>query len=238
MFSFVESSFDFSQFLFLFNGGFGLGGDYKFFCFNEKEQLQGLNDCFVGYIEKVYYLEQQNKEIEVEIQVLWQKQVLYVQLGDVYDQEICELCVIFELVNYEKVQVQLDLDYLEEDIYWFKECFEEEVWLCDDIEVVICVLCKDIEEVLLVKVELDKKVQLLQDEVVFLWSNYEEEVVDLLVQIQVLYIIVECKDYLKIDILMVLKEICLQFECYFDQNMYQVEEWFKCCYVKFIEVVE
>ncbi|XP_009705101.1 PREDICTED: neurofilament medium polypeptide-like, partial [Cariama cristata] len=34
---------------------------------NEKEQLQGLNDRFAGYIEKGHYLEQQNKEIEAAL---------------------------------------------------------------------------------------------------------------------------------------------------------------------------
>uniref|UniRef100_A0A8D1FYZ8 Neurofilament medium polypeptide n=1 Tax=Sus scrofa TaxID=9823 RepID=A0A8D1FYZ8_PIG len=238
MLSSAESSLDFSQSSSLLNGGSGPGGDYKLSRSNEKEQLQGLNDRFAGYIEKVHYLEQQNKEIEAEIQALRQKQASHAQLGDAYDQEIRELRATLELVNHEKAQVQLDSDHLEEDIHRLKERFEEEARLRDDTEAAIRALRKDIEEASLVKVELDKKVQSLQDEVAFLRSNHEEEVADLLAQIQASHITVERKDYLKTDISSALKEIRSQLECHSDQNMHQAEEWFKCRYAKLTEAAE
>ncbi|XP_011817993.1 PREDICTED: neurofilament medium polypeptide isoform X2 [Colobus angolensis palliatus] len=238
MLSSAESSLDFSQSSSLLNGGSGPGGDYKLSRSNEKEQLQGLNDRFAGYIEKVHYLEQQNKEIEAEIQALRQKQASHAQLGDAYDQEIRELRATLEMVNHEKAQVQLDSDHLEEDIHRLKERFEEEARLRDDTEAAIRALRKDIEEASLVKVELDKKVQSLQDEVAFLRSNHEEEVADLLAQIQASHITVERKDYLKTDISTALKEIRSQLECHSDQNMHQAEEWFKCRYAKLTEAAE
>lgn len=238
MLSSAESSLDFSQSSSLLNGGSGPGGDYKLSRSNEKEQLQGLNDRFAGYIEKVHYLEQQNKEIEAEIQALRQKQASHAQLGDAYDQEIRELRATLEMVNHEKAQVQLDSDHLEEDIHRLKERFEEEARLRDDTEAAIRALRKDIEESSLVKVELDKKVQSLQDEVAFLRSNHEEEVADLLAQIQASHITVERKDYLKTDISTALKEIRSQLECHSDQNMHQAEEWFKCRYAKLTEAAE
>uniref|UniRef100_F6UW09 Neurofilament medium polypeptide n=1 Tax=Callithrix jacchus TaxID=9483 RepID=F6UW09_CALJA len=238
MLSSAESSLDFSQSSSLLNGGSGPGGDYKLSRSNEKEQLQGLNDRFAGYIEKVHYLEQQNKEIEAEIQALRQKQASHAQLGDAYDQEIRELRATLEMVNHEKAQVQLDSDHLEEDIHRLKERFEEEARLRDDTEAAIRALRKDIEEASLVKVELDKKVQSLQDEVAFLRSNHEEEVADLLAQIQASHITVERKDYLKTDISSALKEIRSQLECHSDQNMHQAEEWFKCRYAKLTEAAE
>nr|XP_058927705.1 neurofilament medium polypeptide isoform X2 [Kogia breviceps] len=238
MLSSAESSLDFSQSSSLLNGGSGPGGDYKPSRSNEKEQLQGLNDRFAGYIEKVHYLEQQNKEIEAEIQALRQKRASHAQLGDAYDQEIRELRATLELVNHEKAQVQLDSDHLDEDIHRLKERFEEEARLRDDTEAAIRALRKDIEESSLVKVELDKKVQSLQDEVAFLRSNHEEEVADLLAQIQASHITVERKDYLKTDISSALKEIRSQLECHSDQNMHQAEEWFKCRYAKLTEAAE
>ncbi|KAF6306752.1 neurofilament medium [Rhinolophus ferrumequinum] len=238
MLSSAESSLDFSQSSSLLNGGSAPGGDYKLSRSNEKEQLQGLNDRFAGYIEKVHYLEQQNKEIEAEIQALRQKQASHAQLGDAYDQEIRELRATLEMVNHEKAQVQLDSDHLEEDIHRLKERFEEEARLRDDTEAAIRALRKDIEEASLVKVELDKKVQSLQDEVAFLRSNHEEEVADLLAQIQASHITVERKDYLKTDISSALKEIRSQLECHSDQNMHQAEEWFKCRYAKLTEAAE
>lgn len=214
-------------------------GDSKFSSrSNEKEQLQGLNDRFAGYIEKVHYLEQQNKEIENEIQALRQKQATHSQLGDVYDQEIRELRTLLEQVNHEKAQIQLDTDHIEEDIQRLKDRYEEEARLRDDTEATIRAMRKDIEEAAMIKVELDKKVQSLQDEVVFFRNNHEEEVGDLLAQIQASHITVERKDYLKTDITSALKEIRSQLECHTDKNMQQAEDWFKCRYTKLTEAAE
>uniref|UniRef100_K7FVM2 Neurofilament medium polypeptide n=1 Tax=Pelodiscus sinensis TaxID=13735 RepID=K7FVM2_PELSI len=218
----------------LLNGG----GDFKLSRSNEKEQLQGLNDRFAGYIEKVHGLEQQNKALEAEIAALRQKQAGRSQLGDAYEQELRELRGTLELVNHEKAQVQLDSEHVDEDIQRLKERFEEEARLHEETEATIRALRKDIEEASMVKVELDKKVQSLQDEVAFLRGNHEEEVAELLAQIQASHVTVERKDYLKTDLTAALKEIRSQLECHSDQNMHQAEEWFRCRYAKLTEAAE
>lgn len=229
----------------LFNGGggggFGAGGgtvELKLSRSNEKEQLQGLNDRFAGYIEKVHSLEQQNKELEVELAALRQKQVGRSQLGVALEQELRELRVALEQVNHEKAALQLDSEHLEEDIQRLKERFEDEARLRDDADAITRALRKDMDEASLVKVELDKKVQSLLDEVAFLRGNHDEDVADLLAQIQASHVSVERKDYLKTDLSSALKEIRSQLECHSDQNMLQAEEWFKCRYSKLTEAAE
>uniref|UniRef100_A0A4W3HZ39 IF rod domain-containing protein n=1 Tax=Callorhinchus milii TaxID=7868 RepID=A0A4W3HZ39_CALMI len=122
-----SDSLDFSQ-------SSALNGDYKITRSNEKEMLQGLNDRFAGYIDKVHSLEQQNKSLEGEIQAHRQRQVTRGQLGEVYDQELRELRSLIEQVNHEKAQFQLDSDHLEDDIQRLKERFEEEARLRDETE--------------------------------------------------------------------------------------------------------
>ncbi|XP_041089319.1 neurofilament medium polypeptide-like [Polyodon spathula] len=213
-----------------------LNGDYK--RSNEKEQLQGLNDRFAGYIDKVHYLEQQNKEIEAEIKALRQKQVTHSQLGNVYDQELGELRAVLEQVNHEKAQIQLDTDHIEEDIHRLKDRYEEEVRVREDTETTIRAMKKDVEDSALIKVELDKRAQSLQDEIAFLKNNHEEEVGDLLAQIQASQVTVERKDYLKTDITSALKEIRSQLEGHSSQNLQQAEDWFKCRYSKLTEAAD
>lgn len=227
----------------LFNGGGGGGGaggtvELKLSRSNEKEQLQGLNDRFAGYIEKVHSLEQQNKELEAELASLRQKQAGRSQLGVALEHELRELRVALEQVNHEKAALQLDSDHLEEDIQRLKERFEDEARLHEDADAITRALRKDMEEASMVKVELDKKVQSLLDEVAFLRGNHEEEVGDLLAQIQASHVSVERKDYLKTDLSAALKEIRSQLECHSDQNMVQAEEWFKCRYSKLTEAAE
>ncbi|XP_041066356.1 neurofilament, medium polypeptide a [Carcharodon carcharias] len=226
-----SDSLDFSQ-------SSALNGDYKVIRSNEKELLQGLNDRFAGYIDKVHYLEQHNKELEAEIQAHRQKQVSHGQLGDAYDQELRELRSLIEQVNHEKAQIQLDTDHLDEDIQRLKDRFEEEARLRDETEATIRGLKKEMDDAGLLKVEMEKKAQSLQDEVAFLRNNHEEEVTDLFAQIQASQITVERKDFLKTDLTSALKEIRSQLEGHSAKNLQQTEEWFKCRYAKLNEAAE
>ncbi|KAF7660365.1 hypothetical protein LDENG_00283200 [Lucifuga dentata] len=213
-----------------------MNGDYKR-C-NEKEQLQGLNDRFAGYIDKVHYLEQQNKQIEAEIQALRQKQVSRSQLGDLYDQELQELRSMLEQIHHDKVQIQLDTDHIDEDIQRFRERFDEEARIREETEAIIRVLKKDMTDSELVKSELDKKVQSLQDEIAFIRNNHEEEVSDLIAQIQESQVTVERKDFQKADITDALREIRSELQGHSNQNLQQVENWFMCRYSKLTEAAE
>uniref|UniRef100_A0A3Q3QQF5 Neurofilament medium polypeptide n=1 Tax=Monopterus albus TaxID=43700 RepID=A0A3Q3QQF5_MONAL len=213
-----------------------LNGDYK--RSNEKEQLQGLNDRFAVYIDKVHYLEQQNKQIEAEIQALRQKQVSRSQLGDLYDQELQELRSVLEQIHHDKAQIQLSTDHIEEDIQRLRDRFDEEARIREETEAIIRVLKKDTKDSELVKSELEKKVQSLQDEVAFIRNNHEEEVSDLIAQIQASQVTVERKELQKADITEALREIRCELEGHSNQNLQQVENWFMCRYAKLTEAAE
>uniref|UniRef100_A0A1A8SE60 Neurofilament medium polypeptide n=1 Tax=Nothobranchius rachovii TaxID=451742 RepID=A0A1A8SE60_9TELE len=213
-----------------------LNGDYK--RSNEKEQLQGLNDRFAVYIDKVHYLEQQNKQIEAEIQALRQKQVSRSQLDDLYDEELKELRSVLEQIHRDKAQIQLDTDHIEEDIQRLRDRFEEEARIREETEAIIRVLKKDTGDSELMKSELEKKVQSLQDEIAFIRNNHEEEVSDLIAQIQASQVTVERKDLQKADITEALREIRCELEGHSNQNLQQVENWFMCRYTKLTDAAE
>lgn len=211
-------------------------GDYK--RSNEKEQLQGLNDRFAGYIDKVHYLEQQNSQIEEEIQTLRQKQVSQSQLGDLYDQELQELRSMLEQIHHDKAQIQLDTDHVEDDIQRIRDRFDEEARIRDETEGIIRALRKDMTDSDLVKSELEKKVQSLHDEIAFIRNNHEEEVSDLFAQVQASQVTMERKDIQKTDITEALREIRTQLEGHSNQNLQQVEDWFMCRYSKLTDAAE
>uniref|UniRef100_A0A3Q2PDP1 Neurofilament medium chain a n=1 Tax=Fundulus heteroclitus TaxID=8078 RepID=A0A3Q2PDP1_FUNHE len=213
-----------------------LNGDYK--RSNEKEQLQGLNDRFAVYIDKVHYLEQQNQQIEAEIQALRQKQVSRTQLDDLYDQELKELRTVLEQIHRDKAQIQLDTEHIEEDIQRLRDRFEEEARIREETEAIIRVLKKDTGDSELMKSELEKKVQSLQDEIAFIRNNHEEEVSDLIAQIQASQVTMERKDLQKTDITEALREIRTELEGHSNQNLQQVESWFVCRYTKLTEAAE
>ncbi|KAK1883906.1 Neurofilament medium polypeptide [Dissostichus eleginoides] len=213
-----------------------MNGDFK--RSNEKEQLQGLNDRFVVYIDKVHYLEQQNKQIEDEIQALRQKQVSRSQLGDHYNQELQDLRSMLEQIHHDKTQFQLDTDHVEEDIQRLRDRYDEEARIREETEAIIRVLSKDMSESELVKSELDKKVQSLQDEIAFIRNNHEEELSELIAQIEESQVTVERKDLQKTDITEALREIRCELEGHSNQNLQQVENLFMCRYSKLTEAAD
>ncbi|KAG7265861.1 hypothetical protein CRUP_015559 [Coryphaenoides rupestris] len=109
----------------------------------EKEQLQGLNDRFAGYIDKVHCLEQQNQQIEAEIAALRQRQASRGQLGDAYDAELRELRATLEQLHRDKAQAQLDAEHLEEDARRLRERGDEEARVREETEAIVRVLQRD-----------------------------------------------------------------------------------------------
>uniref|UniRef100_A0A673LI63 Neurofilament, medium polypeptide b n=1 Tax=Sinocyclocheilus rhinocerous TaxID=307959 RepID=A0A673LI63_9TELE len=146
---------------------------------NEKEQLQGLNDRFASYIDKVRFLEEQNKQLEAEIQALKQQNFSQSLQSDAYDRELQDLRCALEQLHKEKAQMLLDMDHVDEDLQRFRERYEDEARLREHTEAAIRGMKKNKDDSLLMKQELERKVQALVNEMDFLRQNHEEEITSL-----------------------------------------------------------
>ncbi|XP_030637569.1 neurofilament medium chain b [Chanos chanos] len=205
---------------------------------NEKEQLQGLNDRFASYIDKVRYLEEQNKHLEAEIQALRQTKLSRSHLDDAYSNEMQELRSILEKIHKEKAQILVDSDRVDEDIQRLRERCEDESRLREQTEAAIRDMKKDKDDSTLIKLELEKKVQSLMDEVDFLRQNHEEEINELLSQLQAAQVPLERRDFQKTDITSALREIRAQLDSLSSKNVQQAEEIFRSRYVTLSEAAE
>lgn len=146
---------------------------------NEKEQLQGLNDRFASFIEKVHNLEQQNKVLEAEVTVLRQRNSEPSRLHELYEQEIRELRARVEELTHEKSQMHVDCVQLNDTLERLREKLEEESRLREEAENTLKGYRKDVDDATLARLELEKKVESLLDEIAFLRKVHEEELQEL-----------------------------------------------------------
>ncbi|KAM9463958.1 low molecular weight neuronal intermediate filament [Salvelinus alpinus] len=195
---------------------------------NEKEQLQGLNDRFVSFIEKVHNLEQQNKVLEAEVTMLRQRHTEPSRLHDLYEQEIRELRARVEELTHEKSQMHLDCVQMNETLDRVKQKLDEETRLREEAEGTLISYRKDVDDATMSRLELEKKVESLLDEIAFLRKVHEEELQELQASLQASQVSVEMDMREgKPDLAVALKDIRAQYEVLSAKNQNQAEEWYR-----------
>lgn len=203
-----------------------LNNEFKIVRTNEKEQMQGLNDRFAMFIDKVRNLEQQNKVLETELVALRQRQTEPSRLADLYQQEIRELRSQLEEVNGEKSQIMIERDNIEDDLQKLRGKYEDEFRAREEAEATLKAFKKDVDDATMVRLDLEKKVESLLDEINFLRKVHEEEVAELMDMIQAAQVSVEM-EVAKPDLTSALKEIRGQYESMASKNLQSAEEWYK-----------
>ncbi|XP_052006898.1 alpha-internexin-like [Xyrauchen texanus] len=203
-----------------------LNNDFKIIRTNEKEQLQGLNDRFATFIEKVRNVEQQNKVLETELVTLRQRQNEPSRLADLYQQEIRDLRAQLDEANSERSHVLIERDNIEDDLQKLRGKFEEEIRAREEAEQTLKAYKKDVDDATMVRVDLERRVESLLDEINFLRRVHDEEVAELTSMIQAAQISVEV-EMSKPDLTSALKEIRGQYETIASKNLQSAEEWYK-----------
>ncbi|KAM3624539.1 uncharacterized protein V6R79_024767 [Siganus canaliculatus] len=211
-----------------------LNNEFKIIRTNEKEQMQGLNDRFAMFIEKVHNLEQHNKVLETELTALRQRQAEPSRLAELYQQEIRELRSQLDELNGEKSQLLIERDSIEDDLQKLRGKYEDEYRAREEAEAALKAFKKDVDDATMVRLDLEKKVESLLDEINFLRKVHEEEVAELMDMIQAAQVSVEM-EVAKPDLTSALKEIRGQYESMASKNLQSAEEWYK---TKFADLSE
>ncbi|XP_077932121.1 keratin, type II cuticular Hb5-like isoform X3 [Halichoerus grypus] len=140
----------------------------------EKEQIKCLNNKFAAFIDKVRFLEQQNKLLETKWQFYQNRKCCESNLEPLFQGYLETLRREAKCVEADSGRLASELNHMQEVMEGYKKKYEEEVALRTTAENEFVVLKKDIDCAYLRKADLEANVEALREEMGFLQALYEE----------------------------------------------------------------
>uniref|UniRef100_A0A2K5CI42 Keratin, type II cytoskeletal 8 n=1 Tax=Aotus nancymaae TaxID=37293 RepID=A0A2K5CI42_AOTNA len=145
----------------------------------EKEQIETLNNKFASFIDKVWFLEQQNKMLETKWSLLQQQKTARSNMDNMFESYINNLRRQLETLGQEKLKLEAELGNMQGLVEDFKNKYEDEINKHTEMENEFVLIKKDVDEAYMNKVELESRLEGLTDEINFLRQLYEEEIQEL-----------------------------------------------------------
>uniref|UniRef100_A0A8D0F7F8 IF rod domain-containing protein n=1 Tax=Strix occidentalis caurina TaxID=311401 RepID=A0A8D0F7F8_STROC len=204
---------------------------------DEKEQIKTLNNKFASFIDKVRFLEQQNKVLET-------KWTLLQDQGQKNNSGKSNLDPLFEayinnlkrqlanLLN-ERGRMDGELKNMQDLVEDFKNKYEEEINRRTAAENEFVVLKKDVDAAYMNKVELEAKVDALTDELNFLRALYDAELAQLSAQVSDTAVILSMDNNRDLDLSSIIAEVKAQYEDIANRSRAEAEAWYQ---IKFEEL--
>ncbi|KAG5282625.1 hypothetical protein AALO_G00058060 [Alosa alosa] len=193
----------------------------------EKEQIKTLNNRFASFIDKVRFLEQQNKMLETKWNLLQDQTTVRSNIDSMFEAYIGNLRRQLDGLGNEKVKLEGELRNMQGLVEDFKMKYEDEINKRASVENEFVLLKKDVDAAYMTKVELEAKVDALQDEINFLRAIYEEELRELQGQIKDTSAIVEMDNSRTLDMDSIVAEVRAQYEDIANRSRAEAEGWYK-----------
>ncbi|XP_072254632.1 keratin, type II cytoskeletal cochleal-like [Pyxicephalus adspersus] len=178
----------------------------------EKNQIKGLNNKFASFIDKVRFLEQQNKMLETKWALLQEQKTARCQIEPLFEAFISNLRRQLENLECERARLEAERNSMEGNVEELKRRYEDEVNRRTAAENEFVSLKRDVDAAFMNKAELQAKADSLTDEINFLRTLYDAEISQLQAQISDTSVVVSMDNSRDLDMDSIIAEVRAQYE--------------------------
>ncbi|XP_032500608.1 keratin, type II cytoskeletal 6A-like [Phocoena sinus] len=198
----------------------------------EREQIKTLNNRFASFIDKVRFLEQQNKVLETKWALLQEQGTKTVRqsLEPLFEQYINNLRRQLDCLGSERSRLDSELSGMQDTVEDFKKKYEDEINKRMSAENEFVNLKKDVDVAYMNKVDLQAKADALIDEINFLRALYEAELAQVQTHVSDTSVVLSMDNNRTLDLDSIIAEVKAQYEEIARRSREEAESWYKCKY--------
>ncbi|KAM5288177.1 keratin, type II cuticular Hb4 [Ctenodactylus gundi] len=194
---------------------------------DEKEQIKTLNNKFASFIDKVRFLEQQNKLLETKWSFLQEQKCARSNLEPLFENYITNLRRQLDMLVSDQARLQAERNHMQDVVEGFKKKYEEEVGCRANAENEFVALKKDVDTAFLNKSNLEANVDTLSQEIDFLKALYLEEIHLLQSHISDTSVIVKMDNSRDLNLDGIIAEVKAQYEEVARRSRAEAEAWYQ-----------
>ncbi|XP_005869284.2 PREDICTED: keratin, type II cytoskeletal 5 isoform X2 [Myotis brandtii] len=198
----------------------------------EREQIKTLNNKFASFIDKVRFLEQQNKVLDTKWTLLQEQGTKTVRqnLEPLFEQYINNLRRQLDSIVGERGRLDSELRGMQDMVEDFKSKYEDEINKRTAAENEFVTLKKDVDAAYMNKVELQAKVDALMDEINFTRAFYEAELAQMQTHISDTSVVLSMDNNRDLDLDSIIAEVKAQYEEIAQRSRTEAESWYQTKY--------
>uniref|UniRef100_A0A8C3XCE3 IF rod domain-containing protein n=1 Tax=Cyanoderma ruficeps TaxID=181631 RepID=A0A8C3XCE3_9PASS len=199
---------------------------------DEKDQIQTLNNKFASFIDKVRFLEQQNKVLETKWALLQEQgnKTVRNNIEPLFETYLNNLRRHLSSLMTDKENLAGELSKMQNFAEDFKNKYEEELNRRAAVESEFVTLKKEVDTAYLDKTELQARLDSLTEEINFLRALYEAELSQMQTQISDTSVILTMDNNRSLDMESVIAEVKAQYEEIANRSRAEAESWYQSRY--------
>ncbi|XP_064590940.1 keratin, type II cytoskeletal 75-like isoform X1 [Zonotrichia leucophrys gambelii] len=199
---------------------------------NEKDQIQTLNNKFASFIDKVRFLEQQNKVLETKWALLQEQgnKTVKKNIEPLFETYVNNLRRHLSSLTTDKENLRGELSKMQTIAEDFRNKYEDELNKHADVENEFVTLKKKVDTAYLGKSELQATLDSLTEEIDFLRALYETELSQIQSQISDTSVVLTMDNNRSLDMEGIIAEVKAQYEDIANRSRAEAESWYQSRY--------